>query len=70
MAIKGQQIGTALLDALGLTGNIRAIELRCAVNELVVIKCEMLLIDEIDKDQFKTVFKTYELTERKEPETC
>ena len=59
------EFGGRIAEILGLPKHTRSFELRCAVNEIVTIKCEFY--PEIDGvKQLETIFKDYKLVEWEE----
>ena len=62
MAILGQDIGPSLIKALGLPKQTVWFELRCAVNEIVTVKCEYW--PEGDPFAISAVLAEYELVQR------
>lgn len=62
----GQQIGPAMVKALGLPARTVWFELRCAVDEAVTVKCEYL---PSDGNSLVVSFVEYELTRRTPPNT-
>ena len=65
MAITGQQIGEALCRLLQLPKYTRSFTLRCAVDEVVTVKCEYY--PDISVGKLESVFAEYELVLRAEP---
>ena len=64
MAIGSMEIGKVIIDALGLPGHIRWLELRCAVDEVVTVKCEIIPPNG-DTEKIKNCLRTFEVVERK-----
>jgi len=65
MAIHSTELGKVLLDALGITDRVRWFELRCHVDEVATIRCE-ILPDNYDGDKIKSVLQKYAIEPRKE----
>ncbi|PUA17280.1 hypothetical protein C7W93_15220 [Glaciimonas sp. PCH181] len=63
MPILGCEIGPDLINALGLPRHTRSFELRCAVDEIVTVKCEYYL--EGDARTIIAALVEYELVQRK-----
>lgn len=63
--VRGKIFGGMLAKALGLPSNTKSFELRCAMNELVTVKCEFY--PEIES-LIKTipVIKEYKLVDKDE----
>lgn len=61
--VLGQSIGQKVADALGLPlKNIRAIEIRMAVNEVVTVTCEYH--PDIDSAAIEAAFAEYEVVKK------
>jgi hypothetical protein len=66
MAVLGDKLGSVLIKALGLPENVRWFELRCAVGEIVTVKCEYVPDPpELDEnDELITALAEYTLQEK------
>jgi hypothetical protein len=63
--VAGQEIGKALIEALGLPKLTRSFELCCAVDEAVSVKCEYY--PEVDGQELVVSLAEYELVRRDVP---
>lgn len=65
MPVTGQQIGSALCDALGLPKHTRGFTLRCYTGEAVTVECEYY--PDIDKGSITLAMAEYELMRKDAP---
>ncbi len=69
MPIVGHGIGGELAKAFGITHKLRWLEVRCAVDEVVTVRCE-ILPDNYDGENIKSILQEYTLEPRKDKDNA
>jgi hypothetical protein len=69
MAVTSNDFGSALAKMLGLPGDVIWFELRCAVDDLVTVRCAYYPDIDLDKNgKLETVLAEYKLTKKEADE--